>query len=324
MQFMTHKNKENKLTTIHQTELWAKFRKAAKNEFYFKINIGNECYGYIHKMPLPFGKCWLYCNRGPVFKELNENVVNNFLGEVKKIARKEKAIFVRIEPPFEYGTLEADKYEKIVKKAGFRNAHASHQPEYTVIVDLEQSKEDILKQMKQKGRYNIRISEKKGVLVSESLNTDEFYRIFKETTSRDKFIGHDKDFYKKMVEMLGEKSMAKLYVAKYKDEIIAGIIVTFHKDTAIYYYGASSNKYRNVMAPYLLQWHAIKEAKQAGCKYYDFLGIAPPDEKNHPWQGISGFKLKFGGQVVRYVKAKEYVFKTFWYWLILLRKKFRR
>lgn len=320
---MSHKDKQDELLTIHQTELWARFRNSAKNETFFEINIDGECYGYIQKMRLPFGKCWLYCNRGPVFKKLSENVINNFLKEIKAVAHTEKAVFLRIEPPFEFGGEDADQYEKLVKKAGFRNAHASHQPEYSVIVDLEQSEEDILNQMKQKGRYNIRLAEKKDVKISESWDADIFYKIFQETTSRDQFAGHNKDFYKKMIEILGEKEMAKLYVAQYKGEIIAGIIVTFYKDTAIYYYGASSNKHREVMAPYLLQWHAMKQAKQRGCKFYDFLGIAPPDDKKHPWQGISGFKLKFGGQIVRYVKAKEYVFKPFWYFLILLRKKLK-
>jgi lipid II:glycine glycyltransferase (peptidoglycan interpeptide bridge formation enzyme) len=126
-----------------------------------------------------------------------------------------------------------------------------------------------------------------------------------------------------MIEILGEKDFAKMYLAEYEGETIAGVIVTFYEDTATYYYGASSNKHRNVMAPYLLQWHAIKEAKSRNMKKYDFLGISPPDAKNHPWQGVTEFKMKFGGEIVEYVKAKEFIFKPFWYWVIRIVKKLK-
>jgi len=91
-------------------------------------------------------------------------------------------------------------------------------------------------------------------------------------------------------------------------------------DWGIYYYGASDNHYRKVMAPYLLQWEAIKESKKRGCKYYDFLGIAPEGAVNHPWAGVTQFKGKFGGEVVDYPKAKDLVLKPFWYFLYKLRK----
>jgi lipid II:glycine glycyltransferase (peptidoglycan interpeptide bridge formation enzyme) len=322
----------NPLNNIHQTSTWAKFRKSTKHEQYFEINTQNN-HAYIQKMPLPFGKCWLYCNRGPVLNELSEDALNDFINEVKKIVKKENAVFVRIETPYNFESLDAKKYEEITKKIGFRNAHTSHQPEYTLIIDLQASLEGILAQMKQKGRYNIRLAKKKGVCVRAAdpknekqfaLDTDAFYQILQETTQRDQFKGHNRTFYKQMVEILNAEDMGELYVAEYNKEVIAGIIITFFNDTAIYYYGASSNKHRNVMAPYLLQWHAIQEAKKRGFKHYDLLGIAPPDAKKHPWKGVSEFKMKFGGKIFRYAKAKEYVFKPLWYWLMLLRKKLRR
>ena len=123
------------------------------------------------------------------------------------------------------------------------------------------------------------------------------------------------------------KDDACMYLAEYQGEgmdekkVIAGIIVTYYGDTAIYYFGASGNEYRNLMAPYLLQFHAIKKAKEKGLNWYDFLGIAPEDAgKGHSLAGVSGFKLKFGGKTVQYMKAKELVYKSFWYWVMRIRK----
>jgi peptidoglycan pentaglycine glycine transferase (the first glycine) len=311
------------LETIHQTKIWAEFRLASKKEKYFEIDCGKAGSVYVQKMPLPRGMCWLYCNRGPAFKDFSEQIVGEFLNKIREIAKKENAVFLRIEPPFEKNTDEGKEYEKMISKTGFKKAHASHQPECTLVLDLARSIEQILAGMKQKGRYNIKIAEKRGVKIHESKDVESYYKILEQTLARDKFSGHEKDFYKKMIEILGPQHHAKMYLAEYEKEIIAGMILTYYKDTAIYYYGASSNKYREVMAPYLLQWTAIKDAKERGFKYYDFLGIAPPEAKNHPWAGVTDFKLKFGGRTVEYVKAREFVFKPFWYWIIRIVKRIK-
>jgi len=280
---------------IEQTKNWAEFRKSAKGEDFYEID-GT----FIQKMSLPFGKCWLYVNRGPIIN-------------LDKLAKRENAVFARFEHPYQKS--ENHKFEKNLK-----NAHAHYQPETTLVIDLTKSNEEILAQMKPKGRYNIKLAQKKEVQIREEPKADEFYELLQETTSRDKFHGHNKDFYQKMIDMVDD---AKLYIAEYQGEPIAGLIATFYKDTATYYYGASSNKHRNVMAPYLLQWHAICEAKSKGCNYYDFLGIAPEGAKNHPWQGVTAFKRKFGGEVVEYANYKERIYQPFWYWVMRIIKKLR-
>jgi len=308
------------LNTIEQTKIWAEFRKKAEDENFWQISFGKNNKSIIQKIPLPKGFCWLYCNRGPT----STKTLESFFNEVKKIAKRENATFLRIEPPIYSNTQKAENYEKVAKNLKFIPAHASHQPEYTLIINLAQTEEDILKNMKQKGRYNIRLAKKKGVVVQESKNATRFYEILQETTQRDGFIPHNKKFYQIMLDTLEPFGMAKLYEAKYKGQVIAGLLATFYDKTATYYYGASSNIHRNVMAPYLLQWHAIKEAKELGFTHYDFLGIAPPNNKKHPWEGVTSFKKKFGGETVRYVKAKEFAFKPFWYWLFRLIKKIKR
>lgn len=278
---------------IEQTKNWAEFRKSAKGENFYEIDGV-----FVQKMPLPMGKCWLYVNRG--------DIVN-----LTDLAKKTDAVFARFEHPYQ-------KHEFDPK---LRAAHAHYQPDTTLIIDLTKSNEEILAQMKPKGRYNIKLALKKNVQIREEPNADEFYKLLQQTTERDKFHGHNKEFYQKMIDMVDD---AKLYIAEYEGEPIAGLIATFYKDTATYYYGASSNKHRNVMAPYLLQWSTILEAKDRGCKYYDFLGIAPEGSKGHAWEGVTAFKRKFGGEVVRYAEYKELVFKPFWYWVLRLIKWIRQ
>jgi lipid II:glycine glycyltransferase (peptidoglycan interpeptide bridge formation enzyme) len=267
------------------------------------------------------GYSWFYAARGPLLDYASKNIqeqIGAIIKVLSPIAKKEKAIFVRIDP-----ALKAEKFPTI---ASFKKAHG-FQPDDTIILDITKTEEEILAQMKPKGRYNIGLAKKKGVTVQVEKNVEAFCKILNETTTRDKFHGHEKDFYEKMLKTLAvdekaevyngaglradgsEGASALLYLAKIEGKIIAGIIATFYKDTAIYYYGASSNEHRETMAPYLLQWTAILDAKARGLKHYDFLGVSPAGAISHPWAGVTEFKKKFGGEFVSYSPAHEYSFK---------------
>ncbi|MGL5830604.1 MAG: lipid II:glycine glycyltransferase FemX [Candidatus Altimarinota bacterium] len=313
---------------IHQIVEWGEFQALEKmRDKFWLIGLENadgkgELSGgaLIIKQKLPGGRCWLYVPRGPLLGKDRDAEMSAFMEKAEEVGRAERAVFLRVEP---VGGGDWGKW-------GFRKAHAHYQPENTLILDLSGSEQDILAQMKPKGRYNIKVAEKKGVKVrvgETEKDWENFYSLLKETTSRDGFSGHGLKYYQNMVEKLDGK--ARLYLAEYEGKVISGIIVTFFKDTAIYYFGVSGNEYRNVMAPYLLQWTAIKAAKEDGMKYYDFLGVAPEGAgENHEWTGVTDFKLKFGGKRVDYQPAQEKIFNMPVYWIMRLvkwlKKKFKR
>jgi len=310
------------LVTIHQTSKWGHFQahRPSRGKYWIiAVYEGKKIIGgtMLIRYGLPKNNCWLYAPRGPLARpELMPEILN----QIKKIATEEKAIFLRIDPPLE----KAHDYD------GFRPTNHGHQPQHTLILELDNSEAAILKQMKQKGRYNIKVAQKKGVEIHKSnpkhpnrfaYDLGKFYHILQQTTKRDRFHSHGQGFYKAMIETLYPN--AALYLAKYEGEIIAAAIVTYYKDTATYYYGASSDTHRNAMAPYLLHWEAIKDAKKEGYKYYDLFGISPPNSKNHHWKGVTEFKKKFGGNHVSYQRAQEYPFRRFLYLLYRLYKVIR-
>lgn len=290
------------LSHIEQSENWAEFQE--------KISGGVRKIGktYLIKHKLPMGFSWLLCSRGKISSKM--------IGQIKKIAHKSRAIFLRLEPTQNF------KFPR-----GFHKSHASYQPDTTLVLDLKLSEDEILKQMKEKGRYNIHLAERKGVKIELSKNADTFYRLLAQTTSRDKFSSHEKSYYQNLLETLsGEdfnKGFTKLFLATYNSEPLAAIIVTFYKNTATYYFGASSDSNRNLMAPYLLQWSAIRYAKNLGCRYYDFLGISPENSHKHKWAGVTEFKKKFGGTIVKYPCAREYIFRPFLYIVLVFAKRLR-
>ena len=149
------------------------------------------------------------------------------------------------------------------------------QPREILILDISKSEEELLAGMKQKTRYNIKLAEKRDVKVlasREKKYIDEFCRLVKITAERDKITPHPENYYRKMFETIPPEIL-KLYIAEYEGKIIAANLVLFFGKTATYMHGASDNEHRNVMAPYLLQWQTILDAKKSGCNRYDLGGI---------------------------------------------------
>lgn len=296
-------------TNLWQSPLWEKFQKRLGKKTWFLNNKKTQLLAIQHNLPLGYN--WIDIPRGPIGQPEDYQLL---LEELITSAKKEKTVYIRIMPE--------SSYQLLTTNYSLKQAHANHQPETTLKLDTTLSEEELLKQMKPKGRYNIRLAQKKGVIIKESKNVAAFFKIFQETTTRNKFGGHSQEYYETMLEVLGNK--AQLILAEYEDKIIAGGIFTYLNQEAIYYYGASSNQHRNVMAPYLIQWTAVKEAKKRKCKTYDFLGISPEKaNKNHPWKGVTSFKKKFGGTVINYYPAQEIILNPFIYNLFLALKKIR-
>jgi len=185
-------------------------------------------------------------------------------------------------------------------------------PYYTNMLDLNLSLDDLLAQMKPKGRYNIKLAEKKGVIVKKGDINDLniFYSLLEQTTKRDNFRANPFNYYKTMLENLPN---AILLFASHENDILSSGIFTYTKNQALYYYGASSNIKRNLMSSYLLQWEAIKIGKERGCKYYDFMGIADPENPKDQLINVTDFKLKFGGRIVRFNPSYHIVHKQILY-----------
>jgi len=243
--------------------------------------------------------------------------------------------FVRFEPPWHYkdGDENFKNESVMLTSAGFIKAAATVQPPDTVIVNLNLSYEEILTSMKSKWRYNVSLAEKKGVKVKtcDVRDIEVFYNLLKETSARDGIAIHGINYYRTLFEVCEKQNKSnqfiRLYTAEHEGDLIAAIVVLFRGKDATYLYGASSNNKRNLMAPYALQWKAMRDAKEAGCLNYDLFGIPPNEDPNHPMAGLYRFKTGFGGQIIHRPGSWDYRYKKVMYNLFnkaeALRKKLR-
>lgn len=228
---------------------------------------------------------------------------------LRAFARQEnKVIFIRVES---LSLIELPAGVILVKH---------RQPEHSLILDLQKSLEDLLKEMHQKTRYNIRLAEKKNLVISWKKNADIFNHLMNDTATRDKFGAHRPEYYKKMLDC----PLVEQVTVYLNEEPLASAIFVSNGFIYIYAHGASSNAHRECMAPHLLQWSAIQHAKQNGFLIYDFWGVAPENMTNHPWAGVTRFKLGFGGVRTTVGPAFEIPVKRLLYRLFNVWKSFHR
>jgi lipid II:glycine glycyltransferase (peptidoglycan interpeptide bridge formation enzyme) len=285
---------------------------------------------------LPFGQRYAYVPMGPLVRQ-DGGASSHFeacIAAMKRAVGDDDPMFVRIEPGLQGdgSFLSVDD----LRKLGLKKVRAV-QPADSVIVDLTRDADTMMAAMKSKTRYNIRLAKKKGVTVraanydnAHALRQDfeSFWELLDQTTERDKFHSHEKEYYERMLDVLSPKKHGGLSVglmfAEYDGKPIAAVLLASFGDTVTYLHGASSSEHRNVMAPYLLHWMAMLEAKNRGFAKYDLWGVAPEDAgSEHHWAGITRFKTGFGGDRISYLSAWELPRHALWYGVYRLVKAFR-
>jgi len=278
----------------------------------------------------------LYAAKGPLLDWTNEALRDRVLNDLQAFARKQGAIFLKMDPDVVLGTGIPQSGEDIIdnggqavaselKRRGWRFSSDQIQFKNTVLIDLDPSEEEMLRRMKQKTRYNIRLAEKKGLVMRVGTPTDVgmLYKMYAETSVRDGFVIRDENYYKTVWELFMSREqspvsnlqspIAEPLIAEVDNEPVAALFVFYFAGRAYYVYGMSRDVHREKMPTYLLQWEAMKRARARGCSVYDLWG-APDvfDESDSMW-GVYRFKEGLGGKVVRTLGAWDYTPNPFWY-----------
>ncbi len=263
---------------------------------------------------------------GPIINWRNTAVIKTFVEKVKEIAKKQQCVFVRVRPQ-----LIADEFSKsLFKNSGFVDAPIHLHAELTSQLDITKTEEELLVGMRKTTRYELKKAGLLNIEIKTSKNPDEikkFYDLQLETAHRQKFVPFSYEFLYEQFKIFAQNELALLFSAFHKKTLLAQAMVVFYRQEAVYHYGASTQEGRKYPGSYLIQWEAIKEAKKRGMKRYNFWGVAPEENKNHRFYGVSIFKRGFGGEDVDYLHAQDLVINKPRYlvnWIVEeIRKKVR-
>lgn len=314
-------NKLNEIATHPlQTTYWEGFRKAWGNE------VLETPWGIltIHHLPLTKYKLAIF-EKGP---EPSQEMLTG----LKKMAKENNIVFVKLEPNIGWelpiNNLQlSNKFQLInlLKQNGAIKGKRFFTPT-TFWIDLTKSEEELLKSFSSKTRYNIRIAQKKGVIVKEDNSGESFKRyleLTRETTKRQAFFAHTEKYHRLMWKHLYKSliinhkpPIAHLFTAAYKGEILTTWILFTWKDFLYYPYGASTDDHKEVMANNLMMWEAIKFGRNLNLKTFDLWG-------REEGKGFTKFKEGYNPKVIEFLGTWDLIINKPLYFLYTLAEKVR-
>ncbi len=326
-----------------QTAWWAKFKESGG----WKSKKYGPLYGLTRQ--LPFGRSILYFPEIPL--DLEHGIPFNEQAIYISRSDDERVPTGRIFTRFEFLEFWSPEYANKLLHAGLVKAFEDVQPEYRQWVLLDKSEEELLKDMKPKGRYNINVAHKHDLKIEWGISDasiQTLFDLYDQTAKRADFQGRDLPYFQRLAKTLEENSAGDIIIVSKNNEPLSALLLSFYGGVCSYLYGGSGGD-RSLMAPYLAHWEAMKRAKHDGCAIYDLLAIAPfqqtaisnqlsadtekpraesrelkASDSSHPHSGLTRFKTQFGGQSVRLLGSWDLVHSGFWYTMYQFVERRRR
>ena len=261
-----------------------------------------------------------YLFNGPIFAKDGPALEALVTRELKQIAKEYRIQNLIVQPP-----VTAASYAEQLPQNGFHLSSLKIALAATVLLDMSPDLDTILAQMKSKTRYNVRLSQRKGITVREGTQADipAFHHLISETGKRQNFIPDSQEYFAEMMRILSPAGYIKFFFAEYEGEIVSAMLAIPFGDTVIYKRGAWAGAHGNKRPNEAMHWAAIQWAKEQGYRYYDFDGIEPPVAKlvlqgepipNKMLQTVTRFKLGFTQGVVLLPRSYEYLYNPVLRW----------
>jgi lipid II:glycine glycyltransferase (peptidoglycan interpeptide bridge formation enzyme) len=300
-----------------------------KNVFYYAIFDEQEPVMFMQAIEInaPFGKKILYAPYGPIYKkEYFEKVLPILKTNLQKELKNNNIIFCRFDF---FPTLNVEQ-ENLVQKFFYKSHIKTYkgslfQPRDEWVIKLLDDEEKLFSNIDKKNRYCIRQAEKSDIeveIITKDFNKyfDEFYNLITETSKRNNFGLHKKEYYKQVFKYLDETSNGYIVRSIHKNEICDSLLFLNFGKTTMFIFGGSSDKNRTIPTAHISQWHSILYSKSIGMNFYNFGGITTDQNPIPSLDSVTRFKKRFGGEIQRHSKFYDLVGNKFWYFLFVLKK----
>lgn len=222
--------------TFHQTKEWADLKKNNNWDSYY-VGLKDKdkivAASLILSKTLPIVKRKMfYAPRGFLIDYHDKKVLKEFTTQVKKFAKENNAIFIKIDPYVEYkehdndgnlvegGFDNSDCVDNLkelgYKHLGFNLMQDTLQPRWMHVVDTDRSLDDVLKDMESKTRQILRKNEKSGIITRE-IERDElplFKEIMEHTSDRREFVDRPLSYYEAMWDSLHDSGILKILIGE--------------------------------------------------------------------------------------------------------------
>lgn len=305
-----------------QTSLWAQVKahygwRAVR----VKLRSGGELIGGSQLLlrPAPFGAI-AYCPRGPLSAESDPAVVDVVLDAVASVARRERILYAKVQPP-----AGREDLEPVLLGRGFVASDLPAAPVATVLVDLSLRDEELLARMRPSARANMRKARGQGVVVraAGAGGLPAFGALLAKTSERQAFPPYPIEYYAEILSRFGVDARAELLLAERDGEVLAGSLIVGYGASVVCKMSAWSGSNAKLHPNELLHWHAMAWARERGYRWYDLEGIKEPVARallaGEPLpelgrRGPTAFKLGLGGEVAVFPRAYDRSFQRLLVW----------
>ena len=258
-----------------------------------------------------------YTPKGPLLADwADEALRRRVLDDLLKFGRERSAFLLKVDAdvPVGMGLPGAEDAEEglpgvglieMFKRDGWRFSNEQVQFRNTMLVDLNASEDDLLMAMKSKTRYNVRLAGRKGVVVRRGTEADFelLNNMYAETAVRDGFAIRCPEYYSSVWQTFYRSGRLTPLIADVEGQAVAGLMLFDFGGTAYYLHGMSRDQHRNLMPTYLLQWEAMRIAKEKGCHTYDMWGAPDTFDEDQSMWGVFRFKQGFNARILRTIGA---------------------
>ncbi len=283
-----------------QSKVWGQFKGRHRWEPKLFVLEPDDVVVLVLARRAPIGEI-LYVPKGPGISDPKK--LKDFIAAIKEA--HPPAISVRIEPELAQDSVEPKQLGLIRARQQVLKA--------TIKVDLRPDEEQILAGFKSKTRYNVRLAGRHGVKVeavpADAANRRIMLDLMKTTQGRAGYFLHRPKYFEDYWQAFSEAGQGQLLLAKHEGEVLAGIFLIKFGNKVWYKDGGSVRKKSEVMAPYALQWEAMRWAKAQGATSYDMWGVAPRGEEGHIMSSLDQFKQGFNEEITEFIGTWDIVLK---------------
>ena len=224
--------KNNKKSHFLQSYAWGQFAKEEKNliPHYVGLEENNNLVAtaLILEKKLPLGLSYFYIPRGYILDYSNFDLLKTFTEEIKRYAKKYKAIFIKIDPDNIYheednnGNVIKDNDDDLVNKIkslgykhlGFTKNFETMQPRYSFRINMNRPWEDITNSFSKTTKQRIKKANDLNVNVRIGDENDIylFYNLMILTENRKDFITHNKEYYRSLYEIWNKDNSCNIFL----------------------------------------------------------------------------------------------------------------
>jgi lipid II:glycine glycyltransferase (peptidoglycan interpeptide bridge formation enzyme) len=280
--------------------------------------------------PAGFGRQVAYVAHGPIWDRSAPDADRLFawlLQGLRTLARKEKALVVKLDPRAERG----DETDITGLAATHRLRPAPDlQAPTTRIVELLRGLDQPDASWHADARRLSRRAEREGTKVTISRRSDPaeiavLHELLTLTAEHGDFRVRSPEFLKRLASELSASDGWYLGIARVEETPIAAMAFPRIGNRAYYLYGALRRdpKYKHHYGAHAVMAAMLRALAADGCASVDMWGMVEPDDEtaDPAWRGFSDFKRTFGGLPLRHPGLFDLVTDRLWYGLRELRTR---